>query len=78
MNCARMLFLAVFVIGTSQVASSQEPGGREQQQKRDQLRAAVQGICPVSGNKLGYLGAPIKVKFGEEGVFLFCKGCLLG
>ena len=78
MKCARMLFLAVFVIGTSQGASSQEPGGREQQQRRDQLRAATQQICPVSGNKLGDQGAPVKVKIGEEEVFLCCQGCLQG
>ena len=44
--------------------------------KSDQVRAAVQQICPMSGNKLGEHGAPIKVKIGKEEVFLCCKGCL--
>jgi len=45
-------------------------------QRRDQLRAAVQEICPVSGGKLGSMGEPIKVKVGKETVFMCCKGCL--
>ncbi len=46
------------------------------QAKSDQLHVAAQGICPVSGRKLGSMGAPIKVKVGEkEHAFLCCKGC---
>ena len=44
--------------------------------KRDQLRIAVQGICPMTGLKLGAHGTPVKVKFGKESLFLCCKGCL--
>ncbi len=44
----------------------------------DQLRIAVQGICPVSGQKLGAMGAPVKAKIGQEEVFLCCRGCLKG
>ena len=45
---------------------------------RDQLRIAVQQICPISGQTLGSHGTPIKVKVGKETVFLCCKGCLSG
>lgn len=48
----------------------------ESQAKSDQLHASAQGICPVSGEKLGSMGAPIKVKVGDEVAFLCCKGCL--
>jgi hypothetical protein len=50
------------------------------QARRDQLRIAVQEICPVSGQKLGSMGDPVKVTIGEakEEVFLCCKGCLKG
>lgn len=49
----------------------------ERQASSDQLHAAAQGICPVTGGKLGSMGAPIKVKVGEEEVaFLCCKGCV--
>ena len=50
---------------------------KERQAKSDQLHATAQGICPVTGNKLGSMGEPIKVKVGEEEVaFLCCKGCV--
>jgi hypothetical protein len=50
---------------------------KERQARSDQLHATAQGICPVTGNKLGSMGAPIKVKVGEEEVaFLCCKGCV--
>ncbi len=45
-----------------------------EQQRREQLRAAVQEICPVSGGMLGSMGEPIKVQVGQEYVFLCCKG----
>jgi hypothetical protein len=39
---------------------------------------AVQEICPVSGQRLGAHGDPIKVQIGQETMFLCCKGCLQG
>ena len=59
-----------FAVGKPTSDSSRE------QQKRDQLRVAVQEICPISGEKLGSMGAPIKVQVGEETVFLCCQNCL--
>jgi len=44
---------------------------------QDQLQFQAQGICPVSGKQLGSMGAPVKVKFGEEEIgFLCCQGCV--
>jgi len=58
---------------------AQNPSNAASERARsDQLRAAVQQICPVSGNRLGEHGAPVKVKVGKEEVFLCCKGCLNG
>jgi len=54
-------------------------GGSQTKQaagQHDQLRIAVQEICPMTGEKLGSMGAPIKVKVGQETVFLCCQGCL--
>ncbi|MFT7629021.1 MAG: hypothetical protein ACI87E_000017 [Mariniblastus sp.] len=49
----------------------------ERQAKSDLLHAAAQGICPVSGGALGSMGAPVKVKVGEEEhAFLCCKACV--
>ncbi len=38
----------------------------------------MQEICPVSGQKLGSHGQPIKAKIGQEEVYLCCQGCLKG
>ena len=49
----------------------------ERQAKSDKLHAKAQGICPVTGQKLGSMGEPVKVKVGEEETaFLCCKGCV--
>jgi len=65
---------AVMLMGFGPMAFGQQ--SHEQPLSRDQLRAAVQEICPVSGNKLGSHGPPVKVQVGEETVFLCCKACL--
>jgi hypothetical protein len=70
MKKARMLVAVAVVMGIGQVALGQAPS------QRDQIRIAVQEICPISGQKLGSMGAPIKVRVGQETVFLCCKGCL--
>ncbi len=49
----------------------------ERQAFSDRLQIAAQGICPVSGEKLGSMGKPIKVQVGESEVaFLCCQGCV--
>jgi len=42
----------------------------------DQERISQQRACPVSGQKLGAHGTPVKLVVGEEVLFLCCKGCL--
>ncbi len=37
---------------------------------------AMQKICPVTGNKLGDMGPPIREQVGRRVVFLCCKGCI--
>lgn len=44
----------------------------------DQLKAAAQKICPVSGKPLGSMGDPVKMKIGQEHLFLCCEGCVRG
>lgn len=53
-------------------------GAEKESAKSDQNRIAVQKICPVSGQKLGAHGQPVKAKIGQEVVFLCCKACLKG
>ncbi len=71
-----MKFVAFAVVmvalSCSSVALSQEP------LQHDQIHIAVQAVCPVSGQKLGAHGAPLKVKIGEETLFVCCQGCLKG
>jgi hypothetical protein len=64
-------FAVVALAGLS-IVSAQEVS------RHDQIHIAVQEICPVSGQKLGDHGAPLKVKIGEEALFVCCRGCLQG
>jgi hypothetical protein len=77
MKILKTIAAMAVMVSTGQLAVGQAPSDRAQElQRRDQLRVAVQEICPVSGGKLGSMGAPIKVKVGEEIIFMCCKGCL--
>lgn len=79
MKYARMLMMAALVAGAGQTAPGQDQTGQDREQfGRDRVAIAVQQICPVSGQKLGEHGPPLKVTIGEqkEEVFLCCKGCL--
>jgi len=60
------------------LASLPSLGAEQESAESDQNRIAVQKICPVSGQKLGAHGKPVKAKIGEEIVFLCCKGCTKG
>ncbi len=75
----KLFVVAVLLVGIGRVAAAQQAEQADRQQiTRDQLRIAVQEICPVSGQKLGAHGQPIKAKIGQEEVFLCCRGCLRG
>ena len=79
MKVARMLLAAALVVSTAHVVTSQDRARPEDEQaRRDQIRMSVQEICPSTGNKLGTHGAPIKVRIGQETLFMCCKGCLQG
>lgn len=41
----------------------------------DRAEAVAQKRCPVSGEPLGSMGAPIKVPVRNTSVFLCCEGC---
>jgi YHS domain-containing protein len=77
MKFSVMITAFAMLASTSPLTAGQTPTDQtREQQKRDQLRAAVQDVCPVSGEKLGSMGDPIKVQVGPETIFLCCKGCL--
>jgi hypothetical protein len=64
--------------GHGQHSSHSQPSSGGQQMTRDQLRIAVQQICPVSGEKLGSMGVPVKTKIGQEELFICCDSCRNG
>ena len=41
----------------------------------DRAAAEKQKVCPVSGEPLGAMGAPIKLTVADREVFICCKGC---
>ncbi len=49
---------------------------KERQITSDKIHASAQAICPVTGNELGSMGEPVKVKVGEEVAFLCSKECV--
>jgi hypothetical protein len=77
MKNAWKLLVVMLVIGVCHAVSGQTRTQPNQGQlQRDQLRSVVQAICPISGQRLGAHGTPLKVKVGQETVFLCCQGCL--
>jgi hypothetical protein len=44
--------------------------------KEDEAAIKAQATCPVSGEKLGSMGDPIKVLIGDKSLYLCCSGCL--
>jgi Cu(I)/Ag(I) efflux system membrane fusion protein len=41
----------------------------------DKSLIEFQKTCPITGNKLGSMGAPVKRQVGDKTVFLCCKAC---
>lgn len=73
------IWSVLFVLGSllhSVVA--QEPQKESPQERRERLRIAVQAICPVTGEKLGAHGKPIKMTDPDtkEVFYLCCEACL--
>ena len=42
----------------------------------DREAAVAQRVCPVTGDQLGDMGVPIKVRVQDRDVFVCCKGCV--
>lgn len=41
----------------------------------DEVLISLQGVCPVSGQKLGSMGAPPKIMVKGKPLFICCAGC---
>ena len=76
MKILQTMLSTALMLAVAGLARAETPSAKEVQQKHDQRHSAVQAICPMTGNKLGEHGPPVKVKIGEEEIFLCCKACL--
>lgn len=68
------LFTLTMLLGCAAAVQAQEQ--KTEFTEADRLLIAVQSVCPVTGEELGSMGEPLKVKLGEQDAFLCCKGCL--
>jgi len=56
-------------------AGTDEAKGLAELAPEDRALAEAQETCPVSGEPLGSMGAPIKVMVKDRPVFLCCESC---
>lgn len=85
MNHACWLAVAlVVVLGCGQPAEKPMPSTRSEADVEKSLaklppevrqRAEVQKKCPVSGQALGSMDAPVEIQVEGEGVFICCEHC---
>ena len=59
----------------SQTAADEITEALAKLEPADRAAAIAQGVCPVSEEKLGSMGAPLKVSADGRYVFLCCDGC---
>lgn len=78
MKKLNLLVAVLFIAAAASRSLGADPSDKEKSAASDKVRAAVQAICPVSGEKLGAHGTPVKVKIGQEEMFLCCKACAKG
>jgi len=43
--------------------------------EEDRAAAEKQHMCPVTGEMLGTMGAPIKLTLNDQDVWICCNGC---
>ena len=55
--------------------AAEKLGGLAELSEADRKAAEAQGVCPVSGERLGTMGKPFKVTVKGRDVFLCCDGC---
>jgi hypothetical protein len=76
LNQGEIIMKYVILTALTFALGSQSHSVAQEVSKTEQIRIAVQQICPVSGRKLGAHGKPVPVKVGEEVVYLCCQGCV--
>lgn len=66
------LFAALAIAGRAE----QPEDAAAKRLETNRLLIAAQEICPVSGERLGSMGVPIRAKSGDRTIFLCCRSCL--
>lgn len=66
---------AITIIGLLAVLAVASGAHAQETMTSEEVRVAVQQICPVSGLELGAHGPPVKVKIGQQEMFLCCESC---
>jgi hypothetical protein len=56
-------------------AGAKMPEGLAELSEADRALAEKQKVCPVTGEPLGSMGAPVKITVKDRTVFLCCSGC---
>ena len=76
LNVLGISCLTILLVGILQGQENQLGSGTDSElSEMDQLQIWVQKICPVSGEKLGTKGDPVKILAGEQIAFLCCPAC---
>lgn len=86
-RCVFLVAPLAFVLGCSggppappskpgaQAASDEVREARAKLSPEDRALAEAQDLCPVTGEKLGSMGTPVKVTVKGETVLLCCASC---
>ncbi len=82
------LFVIVFLAALLPLGFADKPSANEKAVHEEKIRAGLeklspedrklaeaQRLCPVSGERLGSMDAPIKLDVKGKPVFICCKGC---
>lgn len=74
------VLVATLGLGTLSLTFARDAGdpgktGAAKNAKLDELLIKAQKVCPVSGQKLGSMGQPVKTTLEGHTTFLCCKGC---
>jgi hypothetical protein len=61
--------------GTGEEVEAEVQAARAKLNADERRLVDEQDICPISNERLGSMGVPVKVRVQDETVFLCCKSC---
>jgi hypothetical protein len=75
-TASRLLIALAIALLPLAAARAADKSDKSNPAELDKLLIAAQKICPVSGEELDAMGAPVKATSGKQTIFLCCKDCL--